>query len=904
MMSGTMNGLLTGAPTALATPPALPQIPGLEPRDMMPLGFDLGSEEMLAFLLPALLDPDRPPDSDANLPPQLHRYAAGLRPTPRPSGAAWQQEIIYDRLQKTDAEIAETARYYFRIAQNYDMYLSRERITASQYYAGRPLGDEEKGRSQLVLTTVRDTIRATLPSLLRIFTAVENPVEFTPVSSDNPANAAQATALARQATDYARWALFTANKGWQILHDVLLDALTRKAGWVRWYWGKRKAVRTEVCEGLLMPQLAILLAQPGVKAHRIVRRPMLQEEAKAIVQTPEGAMYLQQGGAPEIWSANITRSAAQSWPLIEAVPAEMVWVVADANTVEGARGIFHVRDVPASDLIEQGLPEDKVMAHCDTLMRPQQRREQIARDYATGYNIKPGAPNDRSMGICRYAEGWIKSDTDGDNRAELIHVHMLGNATTLVQWERTDEVPLSCFTPYREPSRIIGNSQADMVMDLQRTQTRVMRSVLDSLGQSIFPRTVATVGQANMADVRQTAIGSIIRVSQQGAVQELAKPFLGGQALTIMDALEAVRESRTGITRASQGLTAEQLQSTAPIAVAAQTSAAQDRLDMVARTLAETGLAPLYAGLLRMMARQQDRPNVILLRGAWITIDPRALATMWEMSINIGGKGTPIERLTMLAQIAQKQEQIMAQGGLNNPLVGLPQYRNTLARMCELAAISDAGSYFKELPPGWAPPPDPPPQPSTDQILAQVEGQKTMASMANDRAKQQTDRADKLLTDDRERDKAALDAWVKTYAVAAQYGTPLPGVHEFRQAMASSVPLIAPLANLPPMPQIPNPTANPGNPSPGFPAGRPPAPPVGAPPAAPLTGPPRPPRMPGAIPPPGAPAGGATDPATALAMRQAMVGRGMPNAMSMLQNRAGLAAPMPPGAAGASPNGG
>ena len=54
----------------------------------------------------------------------------------------------------------------------------------------------------------------------------------------------------------------------------------------------------------------------------------------------------------------------------------------------------------------------------------------------------------------------------------------------------------------------------------------------------------------------------------------------------------------------------DELQSTAPVAVSAQTSAAQDRLDMMARTLAETGLAPLYSGLLRMMARHQDRPDV------------------------------------------------------------------------------------------------------------------------------------------------------------------------------------------------------------------------------------------------------------------------------------------------------
>ena len=247
-----------------------------------------------------------------------------------------------------------------------------------------PFGDEGslKGRSQLVLTVVRDTIRSTLPSLLRVFTGVEDPISFEPISSEITGNEQLATNLARQATDYARWALFTANQGWSILHDALLDALTRKAGWVRWYWGKRQQLRTEVCEGLLLPQLQLLLAEPGIETQRIVRRPMTPAEVKAVQQTTDGMMYLNQGGAPEYWSAIISRSSQQAWPVVEAVPSECVWIVADAATVADTRAVFHVRDVPASDLIEMGLPAHKVLTNSNTMMRPRQRTEMIARDEA------------------------------------------------------------------------------------------------------------------------------------------------------------------------------------------------------------------------------------------------------------------------------------------------------------------------------------------------------------------------------------------------------------------------------------------------------------------------------------------------------------------------------------------
>jgi hypothetical protein len=877
-MNPPQQGLLAPSTQSYGAPP-LPNLEGLV-QPMRPVGERPTDHQVIATLLPKRNDHDIPDDPTDDLPPEIRPYAAGLRPTVQPPSSEWVQEIIYQRLGKEDHEIAEINRYYFGIARNYDEELSNQRVTASEYYNGKGFGDEPalKGRSQLVMTVVRDTIRSTLPSLLRVFTGVEDPVHFEPISNEISGNDKLATMLSRQATDYARWALFVANKGWVILHDALLDALTRKAGWVRWSWGKRAQVRTEVAEGLLLPQLQMMLAEPGIEAQRIVRRPMTMGEQQALQKVPEGQMYMQQGGAPEYWSATITRSVQQAWPVVESVPAECVWVVSDAATVNEARGVFHVRDVSVSSLIEMGLDPHAVLTAAGTgSMRAQGRREAIARDSASGHHMHGGPPSDRAMGMVRYIEGWIRCDADNDNKAELLHTHSLGDDCQLIQWERTDEIPLSCFTPYREPGRIIGSSVSDMVMDLQRLQSRVMRATLDSLGQAMYPRTVITLGQVNMSDVRQTAIGSIIRVAQQGAVQELVKPFAGQAALPIMQLLEGVRESRTGITRASQGLTVDELQSTAPIAVSQQTSAAQDRLDMMARTLAETGLAPLYSGLLRMLARQQDRPNVIRIRGEWVSIDPRALGTMWEAAVEVGGKGMPMERLAMLSQIAGKQEQILATQGLNNPLVGVPEYRNTLARMLETANIADVSNYFKALPPGWQPP-APQQGPTAEQLLAMVQQQKTAADLETDRAKAQTDRSKALSDDDRERDKAALDAWVALYKIGAQFGTPVPSLDEMRAAMQPDAPSLGLIGDLPP-------PTSPQQPATGVQGPQQQPKPGGSP----MTG-----MAPGGVgglgaqrpQAPMAPPVGSTPPDTAQAVRRALAGQGLPTAYGQIADRA------------------
>jgi hypothetical protein len=876
-----------------------------------------------AFVTPArmsistMLDLSRPPDDRMfaamqaampELPLELQRYAAGLQPMIPPSGTPWQEEIIFDRIARDDRSIQTQMQLYFNAAQNYDRQLSLERITASEYYAAKPMGDEEPGRSRLVLSTVRDTVRATLPSLLRIFMGVENPVEFVPLIAENEQLGLLHADLGRKCTQYASWALFTANPGWMILHDILLNGLTRKVGWAKWRWGSQRAVRHEECNNLLLPQLQFLLQETGITARRIARRPMLPHEERAVAATPEGAMYLQAGGPPILYSAQITRHAARSWPVVESVMPECVWVMADADQPATARAIFHVRDIAAGELIADGLPADKVLRHAQGNINMRNRREAVARDWVSGRSIRSAnTPDDPSMRIVRYIEGWCQMDTDGDNQAELIHTHAVGNTAELIRWDRCDEVPLAAFVPYREPGRIIGYSQADMVMDLQRTETRVMRAVLDSLGQSIFPRTVIQLGAVNIEDARQTAIGSLIRVTQQGAVAELTKPFTGAQALPVLEQLEAIREGRTGITRTSQGLTADSLQSTTPTAVNAQTSASQDRIDMIARTMAETGMGPLYQGLVRMLARQQDRPNVLSIRGAWVTIDPRALSMQWSVQVNVGQRGTPAERLAMLATIAGKQEQILApavqQGMLDTPLVGLPEYRNTLARMVETAGFSDVVSYFKELPPNYQPPPPPPPQPTTDELLAQVEQLKVQLEAQDDAASRAYDRDKMVLDDQRSRLESALTAWTAVWQTAATTGAPVPAIGEFQAAVRGDVHASAltwqtlagtqpATPGAPPPPAATPATAAPppqlGIPAPAMGRGGPPARPMVLPGTMPAGGPV--PSLPAGLPPNAAPPGSSLgiSPAAAIALRQRLMGGGAGTAAGLLATRGAL----------------
>lgn len=91
-------------------------------------------------------------------------------------------------------------------------------------------------------------------------------------------------------------------------------------------------------------------------------------------------------------------------------------------------------------------------------------------------------------------------------------------------------------------------------MDLQRIKSRVFRDILDSLAQSVKPQTAVVEGKVNLEDVLNPDTSNVIRMQAPGMVQPLMVPFVGREGLPILDLLTNIREARTGMSDASQGL--------------------------------------------------------------------------------------------------------------------------------------------------------------------------------------------------------------------------------------------------------------------------------------------------------------------------------------------------------------
>ena len=226
-------------------------------------------------------------------------------------------------------------------------------------------------------------------------------------------------------------------------------------------------------------------------------------------------------------------------------------------------------------------------------------------------------------------------------------------------------------------------------------KSTVMRQMLDNLYLTNNSRVGAVEGQVNLDDLLSSRPGGIVRMRAPGMVQALNVPQIGQSAFAMLEYVDQVRDQRTGFSKASMGLDPNALQSTTASAVNATIQGAQLKIEMIARVFAETGCRDLANGVLPLLQKHQSSERIIRIRGEFVAIDPREFANGFDLSIEVGlGNGREDEKMSMLAQIAGKQEQIMAQLGANNPVVKPSQYVNTLKRIAEMAGFKDTEQFF------------------------------------------------------------------------------------------------------------------------------------------------------------------------------------------------------------------
>ena len=641
--------------------------------------------------------------------------------------------------------------------------VAEDRIKAQRYFDGEVDLGHEEGRSRIVSTKVRDTIRNIKPSLMRVFLSNDQFVQFVPASTEDVEAAETATKFVHSQ--------FSEKNGYRVISDVFHDALLKKAGIVKVYWDEYAKQSTHEYTNLTDPEFTLLGQEDDVD--------IIEHEVVYEVRMDEMGMEVQ----IPFHNAKIVRTKTEGTLRCDSVPPEEFFIDRNSKSIDDFYVCGHRTEMRAGDLIAMGYDPDIVsslsgISDHDTMAE--------AEDFERrGYQQEEDEDiRDPSMRKVAVTEAYMRMDVEGTGTAQLYKITMGGGQYQLLDYEPWDEVPFAVFESDPEPHAFFGRSIADLIIEDQDASTSILRGILDNIAMTNNPRLSMIEGQVNIDDLLNNEIGGIVRMKDANAVQQLQVPFAAGQVLGAAQYYDQLIESKTGVSKASVGLDPDALQNQTATAARLTASAAAGHIEVIARNLAEGGMTRMFKLMLKLLAENSPEEQMMRLSGGMFApIDPRSWNTDMMTSVNVGlGTGKEDERLAALQTTFQTQLQFYQTGGPNNGLVSMTNIRNTLADILALTGVRNSDRYYQPMTPeietqliqmqqqqmmaaaqGQ--------QDQQAQALVQAETIRAQAKAQSDMAKIQLDAQKALAQDDRERDKMDQDLLIKAAEIIGKYGT-------------------------------------------------------------------------------------------------------------------------------------
>jgi len=550
-------------------------------------------------------------------------------------------------------------------------------------YLGRPYGNEKAGLSSVVSRDVLETVEWAMPSLMRIFAGDDLIVSFEPTGADDEQ-------AARQETEYINYIFKKENDGFLVLHNFVKDALLSPTAYAKVWHEESEEITTEEYKGLLPQDLAILEADPELEAI---------EQGYDDIDGTYDVVY--------------KRTHTTGRKFVESVPPEELIIDEKLSGLDLSRAdfIIHSTDKSKDDLIEMGYKKSVV----EGLSSPDTNEYN-----AEKYNRRDSSDEDNqdsNDGMLLYEEAYII--VEGERRK----ICFVGS--TILENEPDDYIPFIAMSSVLIPHRHTGMAFAELVSDLQRIKTTLTRQLLNNMYRVNNPRPIVGPG-VNMADLLNDAPNAPIRARDIGDMRmEPTQPIVG-QVLPVMQHFDEVRASRSGVSANTMGVAPEALAETTRGAYLGNLEQANQRLEMIARLFAETGIKQIFLKLHELTLRYQKDVVDFKLNGEWVQVNPTEWKTRRNMSVVVGiGYGTKEQQLMALGQVQIAQEKLAMAG---SPLVSPQNIYNLQAKQAELANTGDPEKYFsdpsKMSPEQLSPPPPPNQLAEAEMAMAQVEAKK------------------------------------------------------------------------------------------------------------------------------------------------------------------------------------
>ena len=535
-----------------------------------------------------------------------------------------------------------------------DGTLSVERANALDRYHGRPYGNEDEGRSAVVSKDLAETVGWAMPAIMRVFVQSGNIGEFDPVGPEDEE-------LAAQESDAVNQVVMKENDGFILLHDGFKDALLLRNGYWKHWWEVTEKISEEEYQGLTLEELTGMMYRfqcDGAEVEIIG-----QEERTAHLEIPMGKQQVQ------VFDVRLKITRKEGKCKVVAVPTEEVRVSRKCRgSLQESPFVEHVTRKTRSDLIELGIPKSFVNTLPSVANRDNDT-EALARDSISDESeVSDTAFADRSMDEIEYCEAFLRVDWDGDGIAELRKVVTCADRIPPgSEWnEVIDAIPLTGCVPGRIPHRHVGESLYDELEDLQEIKTVLIRQLLDNVYLTNNNQWVVN-DRANIPDFLTSLPGGIKRMKGMdpvsGSFEALQAVPIVGQVLPVIDYIDKLKQGRSGVSETTTGLDPDILKQSTKGAFIENLNRASQKIEMIARMLAETGVKPLLLQVHSILVKHQDKPKMMRLRGKFVSVNPQEWRDRTDLTLRVGlGTGSGEEQQQKLMMIAGAQEKLAMMG--------------------------------------------------------------------------------------------------------------------------------------------------------------------------------------------------------------------------------------------------
>lgn len=554
----------------------------------------------------------------------------------------------------SDDQLVKLAHLYVVEAEDFlREKINPERDRNLRYYNGEDpdLGTVE-GRSSVTDNMSWEVVQSVLPSLIRIFNSGDKVISIEGQTEEDRDRADTAEA-------WVNYVEQRCNPGFVNDYTWFQDALIEKTGWEKIFWDVKEESKPVAYDGLTMAELEALKQDENFKPKKI--EPGIPQE----MVTPAGpklAATFNVEGYEQDTDATLREMV---------IPNEEVLYLSDATLNRDSwRFVAHKCRKTLSELRDSGydVPDDITGPEIDSLdtsdlVLSRMDSADYYRDEDASSQLSEIDPASRKVW---FYECYMKVDLNGDGMTEWNQVCFVGSE--LLGKEEIEEPPMYCITPIIKSHRLTGYSLIDSVHEIHRLSTNLHRQIMDAIYQSINPRSEITedgITEHTIDDYLDNQVGGYVRVKHAGTVNPLQTSGLPPWVFSIVEHWQSKLEARSGVTRYNQGLDSDSLNKTAS-GISQIFQAAMQRVELIARVFAETGIRDKIRGLLALSTKYPDyvgEMTVLLGEKQW-DITAEAIEGKYDLVINPAlGTGNKDQMLMHLQSLMQDY-MALAQAGL------------------------------------------------------------------------------------------------------------------------------------------------------------------------------------------------------------------------------------------------